>query len=102
MIGSRRWRSISFWTNGVGTDSRANPSAMTSGLTSFSQALCWGVRTGTGVTVRHSDRFDVAVEFGDDVFQTATNGGSGSAVNDAYPLAADSGTAKWNEDELST
>ena len=40
MIGSRRWRSISFWTNDVGTDSRAKPSVMTSGFTSFSQALC--------------------------------------------------------------
>ena len=32
--------SISFCTKGVGTDSRANPSVMTSGLTSFNQALC--------------------------------------------------------------
>jgi hypothetical protein len=28
------------------------------------------------------------------VFHTATNGGSGSAVNDDYPLAADSETTK--------
>jgi len=28
------------------------------------------------------------------LFQTATNGGSGSAVNDGYPLEADPETAK--------
>ena len=51
MIGSRRWRSISFWTKGVGTDSRAKPSVMTRGLTSLSQARCWGVRAGAAITV---------------------------------------------------
>ena len=48
IIGSRRWRSISFCTKLVGTESKAKPSVMTSGLTSFNQALCCGVRLGGG------------------------------------------------------
>src|SRR5215207_9935606 len=95
MIGSRRWRSISFCTNGVGTDNRANPSVMTSGLTSFNHALCWGVRLG-------SEESPLIVSMGrvsplssaTTLFQTATNGGSGSDGNDAHPLEADPETTE--------
>src|SRR6476659_7372109 len=103
MIGSRRWRSISFCTNGVGTDSRANPSVMTSGCTSFNQALCWGVRVG-----RVESKLRVApvsaspLSSATTLFQTATEGGSGSAVNDEYPPRGRSGDGQMNDDELST
>src|SRR6476469_10951527 len=89
MIGSRRWRSISFCTNGVGTDSRANPSVMTSGWTSFNQALCWGVRVGRVVSpLRVSPVSESPLSSATTLFQTATKGGSGSAVNDEHPLEA--------------
>src|SRR5215208_271042 len=95
MIGSRRWRSISFCTNGVGTDSRANPSAMTRGLTSFNQALCCGVRLGSEKSPLIVSMDPVSpLSSATTLFQTATNGGSGSAVNDAYPLEADPETAE--------
>ena len=78
MIGSRRWRSISFCTNGVGTDSRAKPSVMTSGLTSLNQALCWGVRVGSGgVAVDGSPAVGVTVEFGNHVVPDGDEGGIG-------------------------
>src|SRR6195952_1832630 len=95
MIGSRRCRSISFWTKLVGTDNRANPSVITSGLTSFNQALCCGVSVGvagsplSGPPVRVSPLSSAST-----IFQTATNGGSGSAVNDGNPLRLVQGTTK--------
>src|SRR4051812_38145802 len=103
MIGSRRCRSISFCTKLVGTESRANPSVMTSGLTSFNQALCCGVRFGGGDSPLTELRAVVSpVSSASTVFHTATKGGSGAAVNDRHPLKLVQGTTKKNADELST
>ena len=74
-IGSRRWRSISFWTNGVGTDSRAKPSVSTSGCTSLSQARCCGVRVRPPAP---GEPFSSVTT----LFQMVTKGGSGSALTD--------------------
>src|ERR1700682_5090431 len=95
MIGSRRGRLISFLTKLVGTESRANPSVMTSGFTSFNHALCCGVRPGgvdsplMGAPARVSPLSSATT-----VFQTATKGGAGSAVNDGYPLGGGPETTK--------
>ena len=93
MIGSRRWRSISFCTKLVGTDRRAKPSVITSGLTSFSQALCWGVRFGAaGSLLAPADEEVSPFSSASTVFHTATNGASGSALNYGYPLEPVQGT----------
>src|ERR1700682_4009069 len=95
MIGSRRCRSISFWTKLVGTESKAKPLVMTSGFTIFNHALCCGVRPGgvdsplMGAPARVSPLSSATT-----VFQTATKGGSGSAVNDGYPLEGGPETTK--------
>src|SRR5688572_17997857 len=95
MMGSRRCRSISFCTNGVGTDSSAKPSVMTSGLTSFNQALCCGVRVGGAESPLTGPVGAVSpLSSATTVFQTATKGGSGSAVNDEYPLKLGPGTTE--------
>src|SRR3954468_8785622 len=95
MIGSRRCRSISFCTKLVGTESRAKPSVMTSGLTSFNQALCCGVRLGDGGSpLTESPGVVSPFSSARTVFHTATKGGSGSAVNDGYPLKLVHGTTK--------
>ena len=88
MIGSRRWRSISFWTNGVGTDSSANPSAITNGLTILSQARCCGVSEGDDADPPLIESRVAMSPFSSATtsFQIATNGGSGSVVNETYPL----------------
>src|SRR3954453_11880726 len=95
MIGSRRCRSISFCTKLVGTESRAKPSVMTSGLTSFNQALCCGVRFGGGGSpLTELPAVVSPFSSASTVFHTATKGGSGSAVNDRYPLKLVQGTTK--------
>src|SRR6476620_11835871 len=95
MIGSRRCRSISFCTKLVGTESRAKPSVITSGLTSLSQALCCGVRVdGAGAPLVASPAGVSPLSSAITVFHTATKGGSGSAVNDGYPLKLVQGTTK--------
>lgn len=80
MIGSRRWRSISFWTNWVGTDSNAKPSVSTSGCTMRNQARCWAV----SVVVPPRSPFSSATT----LFQMSVNDAPGLAVNDDYPLGA--------------
>ncbi len=93
MIGSRRWRSISFCTKLVGTDRRAKPSVMTSGLTSLSHALCWGVRFGAaGSPLAAADDEVSPFSSASTVFHTATKGASGSALNYGYPLEPVQGT----------
>src|ERR1700694_1295282 len=95
MIASRRCRSISFCTKLVGTDSRAKPSVITSGLTSFNQALCCGVRVGALDSPLLTPPVSVSpLSSATTVFQTATKGGSGSAVNDGYPLEGGPETTK--------
>jgi hypothetical protein len=68
---------------------------MTSGLTSFNQALCWGVRFGgEGSPLTGSLEGVSPFSSASTVFHTATKGGSGSAVNDGYPLKLVHGTTK--------
>src|SRR6185312_9870844 len=68
---------------------------MTSGLTSFNQALCWGVRFGaTESPLVGPDTGALPLSSASTVFHTATKGGSGSAVNDWYPLRPVQGTTK--------
>src|SRR3982074_12874 len=95
MIGSRRWRSISFCTKGVGTHRKAKPSVLTSGRTSFSQALCCGVRTVTVESPLSASPASASpLSSATTLFQMATKGGSGSAFNDEYPLEAGPETTK--------
>jgi hypothetical protein len=66
---------------------------MTSGLTSFNQALCCGVRLGGGGSPLTGSPEGVSpFNSASTVFHTATKGGSGSAVNDGYPLKLVQGT----------
>ena len=68
---------------------------MTSGLTSFNQALCCGVRLGGGGSPLTESLVVVSpFSSASTVFHTATKGGSGSAVNDGYPLKPVQGTTK--------
>ena len=68
---------------------------MTSGLTSFNQALCCGVRFGGAGSPLTELRAVVSpFSSASTVFHTATKGGSGSAVNDRYPLKLVQGTTK--------
>ena len=88
MIWVRRWRSISFWTKLLGTDSSAKPSAIVRGLTSVNQARCWGVSGGVvGSAAGSSGPSGLSpLSSATTVFHTAANGAPGSAVNDENPL----------------
>ena len=94
VICERRWRSISFWTKLLGTDSSAKPSTMVRGCTSLSQARCWGVRGRRRVAV-------FSVEFGDHVVPHGGESESGvigqrrippGSVAGAWPVTTDTTT----------
>jgi hypothetical protein len=68
---------------------------MTKGLTILSQALCWGVSDGdTDPPFRESSGAVSPLSSATTAFQIATNGGSGSVVNETHPLEAAEETAE--------
>ncbi len=86
-MGARRWRSISFCTKLLGTDSSAKPSTMVSGRTRFSQARCWGVSGLMSVMRFTGAPSAVASPLSSETtaFHTVLKPDPGSSANDASP-----------------